>query len=69
MKNAVFRDVMSCGSCKYRRFREPYRLITLLRSVLQLLVTANVIPISLILYVLMMKTIRSFETPVLTRAT
>jgi hypothetical protein len=27
MKNAVFWDVMPCGSCKNRRFGEKYRLI------------------------------------------
>jgi hypothetical protein len=40
-----------------------------LRSVLELLVTANVVPSSLILLTLMMEAIRSFETLVLTRAT
>jgi hypothetical protein len=39
------------------------------RSVLQLLVTANVITISLIVSTLMMEAICSFETSVLTRAT
>jgi hypothetical protein len=38
------------------------------RCVRRLLVTANVIPISLILVTLMMETIRSSETSVLTRA-
>jgi hypothetical protein len=40
-----------------------------LRSVLQLLVTANVVPSSPILVTVMMESIRSFETSVLTRAT
>jgi hypothetical protein len=40
-----------------------------LRSVLQLVITANVVPSSLILFTLMMETIRSSETSVLTRAT
>jgi hypothetical protein len=26
MKNAIFRDVMQCGSCKNKRFGETYRL-------------------------------------------
>jgi hypothetical protein len=38
-------------------------------SVLQLLVTADVVPTSPILLTLMMEAIRSFETSVLTRAT
>jgi hypothetical protein len=42
MKNFVFWDVTLCGSCEKRRFGGTYRL----RSVLQLLVTLNVIPIS-----------------------
>jgi hypothetical protein len=41
----------------------------LLRNVLQLLVTANAVPSSLILLSLMMKAIRSSETSVLTRGT
>jgi hypothetical protein len=40
-----------------------------LRSVLRLLVTANVVPSSMILVILMMEAIRSSETSVLTRAT
>jgi hypothetical protein len=40
-----------------------------LRSVLRLLVTANVVPTSPILSTLMMQAIRSSETSVLTRAT
>jgi hypothetical protein len=40
-----------------------------LSSVLELLVIANVIPSSLILFTLMMKAIRSYETSVLTRVT
>jgi hypothetical protein len=40
-----------------------------LRSVLRLLVTANVVPRSLILFILMMEAIRSSETLALTRAT
>jgi hypothetical protein len=40
-----------------------------LRSLRQLLVTANVVPSSPILVTLMMEALRSFETSVLTRAT
>jgi hypothetical protein len=43
--------------------------VTILRSVLQLLVTANVVPSSQILVTLMMEKICFFETSVLTRAT
>jgi hypothetical protein len=43
--------------------------ITFHRTVLQLLVTANVVSSSLILFALMMEAIRSSETSVLTRAT
>jgi hypothetical protein len=38
-------------------------------SVLQLLVTANVVPSSLILFILMMEAIGFFETSILIRAT
>jgi hypothetical protein len=73
MKNAVFWDVTPCGSCKNRRFGGTYPLHHLcevfLRSVLQLLVTANVVPSSLILVTLMMEAIRSTETKVGIRAT
>jgi hypothetical protein len=57
MKNAIFWDVTPCGSCKNRR------------SVLHLLVTANVVPSSPILLTLMMEAIRSSETLVLSRTT
>jgi hypothetical protein len=49
MKNAVFRDVKPCSSRVNRRFGR----------VLQLLVTANVVPSSLISFILMMEAIRS----------
>jgi hypothetical protein len=58
MKNVVVWDVVPCGSCKKRRF---------FARVLQLLVTANVVPSSLILFILMTEAIRSPETSVLTR--
>jgi hypothetical protein len=40
-----------------------------LRSLLRLLVTANVIPISLILFALIIEAVNSSETSILTRAT
>jgi hypothetical protein len=68
MKNAVFWDVMPCGSCRNRRFEGKYLLLLLLRSVFRLLVTAN-IPSSSILVTLSMETMLSSETSVLTRTT
>jgi hypothetical protein len=74
MKNAVFWDVMTSGSCKNRRF--IIRVITIgklgtlaitsnshyafLRSVLRLLITVNVVPSSSIV-TLMVEAIRSSE--------
>jgi hypothetical protein len=55
MKNAVFCDVTPCGSC--------------IRSVLLLLVTANVVPSFPVLVTLMVEAKCSSETSVLTRAT
>jgi hypothetical protein len=46
-----------------------YTVWRVLRSVLRLLVTADVVPSTLILVTLMMEAIRSSETSVLTRAT
>jgi hypothetical protein len=43
--------------------------LVFLRGVLQLLVTANVVPIVLIIFILMMEAIISSETSVLTRTT
>jgi hypothetical protein len=63
MKNAVFWDATPCGSCKYLRFGGTWR------SMRRLLVTANVIPSSLILVILMTEALLSSETSVLTRAT
>jgi hypothetical protein len=59
MKNVIFWDVT------------VRHVITdvLLLSVLQLLVTTNVPPNSLILFTMMMQVISPFETSVLTRAT
>jgi hypothetical protein len=65
MKNAVFWDVTSCGSCKNRRTM----YIIFLRSVLRLLVTSNVVPSSPILITLLIEELRSSETSVLTTAT
>jgi hypothetical protein len=53
MKNGFFWDVTPCGSCSVRR----------------LLVTANVVPSSPNLVILMMETLSSSETSVITRAT
>jgi hypothetical protein len=72
MKNAVFWDVTQCISCNNRRFGGMYRLQhqgEILRSVLHLLATANVVPSSLIIFTLMTEAIRSSETSVITRAT
>jgi hypothetical protein len=82
MKNAVLLDVMTCGPRKNRRFGESYRFHThhsdknlrarnviALRTVLRLLVTANVVACSPILVALMMKAIPFSEKPVLTSVT
>jgi hypothetical protein len=45
LKNGVFWDVMSCGSCKNRRFGGTY-----LHSMRRLLVTASVVPSSPIFF-------------------
>jgi hypothetical protein len=63
IKKAILLDVTSCGSCKNRRFGGTYR------SVLRLLVTANVVPSPPILDTLMKEALGSFETSVLTGAT
>jgi hypothetical protein len=62
MKNVVFWNVTPCGSSENRRN-------TYLLSVLQLLVTANAVPISLIRFILMMEATRSSETSVLKSTT
>jgi hypothetical protein len=64
MKNAIFWDVTPCGNCKNRRFGGVF-----LRSVRQLLVTANVVCSSTIFVTLMMEALLSSKTSVLTRAT
>jgi hypothetical protein len=68
MKNPVFLDVTACSSCRNRRFVGTYRLHHH-RGVLRLLVTANVVPSSPNLFILMREAIRSSETSVLTRVT
>jgi hypothetical protein len=81
LKNVVFWDLTPCGSCKNLCFRRTYffhhqgeKISELgktlaLTSVLQLLVTTNIVPSFRILFTLMMEAIFSFETSVLTRAT
>jgi hypothetical protein len=60
MKNAILWDVMLYGYCEKRHLGG---------SVLQFLLTANVVPSSLILFTLKMEVIHSSEMSVLTRAT
>jgi hypothetical protein len=62
MKNAAF--LVPCGPCK----RRVVKILVFLRSVRQLLVTANV-PTSPILVTLIMEALGYSETSVLTRAT
>jgi hypothetical protein len=71
LKNGVFWDVTSCGSCKIRRFGGTYRLLHqgISRSVRQLLVKASVVLSSPILVTLMKEALSSSETSVLTRST
>jgi hypothetical protein len=61
VKNAVFLDVTPCSSCKNRYFGLMLRIV-FLRSVLLLLVTANVVPSSSIFVTLIMEAIRSSAT-------
>jgi hypothetical protein len=58
IKNAVFWDGMKCGFCKNQCLEE--RIASIIR-VLQLLVSANVVSSSLMLFALMMEAICSFE--------
>jgi hypothetical protein len=82
MYNAIFWDVTPYASYRNRCFGEIYHLhhqcaknqqarnnIVFLRSVLRLLVMANVVPSSSVLVTLMMEALRSSETQFLTRAT
>jgi hypothetical protein len=61
-QNAVSWDVTPCSFCKNHD-------IVLLRSVRQLLLTANVVPSSPILVTLMKEALNYSETSVITRAT
>jgi hypothetical protein len=63
MKNAIFWDIMPCSSCKNRCFGGTYRFHY------QELITANIVPSSLILVTLMMEAIHSSERLVPTKAT
>jgi hypothetical protein len=60
---------MLAVTSNYRTLQRNTLSTVFLRSVLQLLVTANVVPTSLILYTLMMEAIHSSDTSVLTGAT
>jgi hypothetical protein len=62
MKNGVFWDVTTCGSCKNHQVR-------ILCSVRRLLVRANVVPSSPIFVTLLKEALSSSETSVRTRAT
>jgi hypothetical protein len=82
LKHVSVYNMRECYSRGYRQ--EPYKLsvvsvggftavtniqLVFLRSLFQLLVTANVVPSLLILFALMMETAHSSETSILTRAT
>jgi hypothetical protein len=76
MKNGVFWDVTSCGSCKNRCFGGTYSLqhqgeknLRAISSQRQLLVAINIVPSSLILFTLMLEAFCSTETSVPTRDT
>jgi hypothetical protein len=65
MKNIVFWDVTPCGSSNNRLFGGMYPLHHQGGNN----ITANIVPSSRILSILMMEVIHSSETSVLTRAT
>jgi 3'-phosphoadenosine 5'-phosphosulfate sulfotransferase (PAPS reductase)/FAD synthetase len=78
--NTVFWDVRLCGYCKKRCFGGNISIIKLetiielgtlaeTSNYQQLLITANVVLSSLILFTLMMEVIRSSETSLLARST
>jgi hypothetical protein len=75
MTNVVFWDVKPCDSSKNGRIEGTYRLHhqsennLQVRNNVNLLITADAVPSSLILFILIMETIRSSETSVLTTAT
>jgi hypothetical protein len=61
---------MSSESLRYKNYKNTVHLfIVFLRSILQLLVTVNVAPSSLIIFTLMMEAICFSEASVLTTAT
>jgi hypothetical protein len=62
MKNGMFWDVMPCGFVRAD-------ILVFIRSMLQLLITATIVPSLPILVTLMMHAIRSSKTSVLTTAT
>jgi hypothetical protein len=62
MKNAVFCDVMPCGSCKKKYF-------VFFHIVRRLLVTASLVPNAKILVTLKKEVLNSNEKSVLARAT
>jgi hypothetical protein len=64
--NVVFWNVTSCGSCKNRRFGGTHATKKYVR---RLLITANTVSSSPILFTLMMRALSSSETSFLTRAT
>jgi hypothetical protein len=61
VKNSVFWDVASCGSCKNPGSRGAYQSVVL-RSLLQLLVTAYFVPSALSLSTLIVEEVCSSET-------
>jgi hypothetical protein len=74
LKIAVFWDVMPFDSCKNRRYRGTYSLrhqdgkngdemLTFLHGMLQLLVSANVVPSSLIPFTLFLPKRRFLQEP------
>jgi hypothetical protein len=67
MKNGVFCDVTPCGSVLVYVLTELKESALLVAS--RLLVTANVVPSSLILVTLMTEALSSSETSVLTKTT
>jgi hypothetical protein len=73
LKRAVFWDVTPCGCTKHRRFGRTYHLHqhggVLLRCVLRLLFTANLVPSSPILVTMMIEALSCSETSVIPKAT
>jgi hypothetical protein len=73
MKNAVFWDMTQCGFYKNRHFGRTYRLHQRgeknQKASISVIVTANAVSSSLILFSLMIEAIHTSETSVLTGAT